>query len=147
MSSSYYQPAPHPSQQVPVVASCLPKSITRRMLTCTRVCHVMLHPCNVTNIEISFYWLQLHHQLPAKLGANYHHYYSCKYTHLQISTTYITELHCSGGFFKAGKGVVLVSCCICREVIEESSRAQDGPEGDVKAARQFTIALQQGEGD
>ena len=46
--------------------------------------------------------------------------------------------------------VAPLGCCICEKVIEESSWAQasrHGPEGREKAARQFTIATQQGEGD
>lgn len=46
--------------------------------------------------------------------------------------------------------VAPVGCCICVKAIGESSWAQapqHGPEGHVKAARRFTIATQQGEGD
>lgn len=43
-----------------------------------------------------------------------------------------------------------VSICVCDEAIREWSRTQllqRGPGGSVKAARQYTIALQQGDGD
>lgn len=52
--------------------------------------------------------------------------------------------------WELGEGVTPVSCCICEEAIEESSWAQaprHSPEGSVKAARRFTIAPQQGDGD
>lgn len=66
---------------------------------------------------------------------------------LQFFAPYNTELDSSNVCESGGK---VVSCCICEEAIGESSWAQaprHGPEGSVKAARRFTIAPQQGEGD
>lgn len=70
---------------------------------------------------------------------------------LHIFASNNAELDCSSDVYEScGEGVAPVSCCICEEAIGESSRARcsrHGPEGNVKAARQFTIAPQQGEGD